>query len=185
MENISLFKIQQEFIDLCGQISEGSGELTPELEEKLKINAENFTEKTVNYHLFMKEIKMKIEQGKILKQEIDAKIKSFEKVFEKCENNVKRAMLLYEKETAGDDYHKFSLRKSVSVEIENENIIEYSNFAKNFTSFYKDIIYTNRYDAINKINGYKIFIKRFPYMPLVNPILLNVNEEFINKEFVY
>ena len=123
MENISLFKIQQEFIDLCGQISEGSGELTPELEEKLKINAENFTEKTVNYHLFMKEIKMKIEQGKILKQEIDAKIKAFEKVFEKCENNVKGAMLLYEKETAGDDYHKFSLRKSVSVEIENENII--------------------------------------------------------------
>jgi len=123
MENISLFKIQQEFIDLCGQISDGSGEITPELEEKLKINAENFTERTVNYHLFMKELKMKIENGKILKQEIDAKIKAFEKVFEKCENNVKGAMLLYEKETAGDDYHKFSLRKSVSVEIENENII--------------------------------------------------------------
>lgn len=123
MENISLFKIQQEFIDLCSQISDGSGEITPELEEKLKINAENFTERTVNYHLFMKELKMKIENGKILKQEIDAKIKEFEKVFEKCENNVKGAMLLYEKETAGDDYHKFSLRKSVSVEIENENII--------------------------------------------------------------
>lgn len=123
MEKITLFNIGNEFVELVNQIQENEGELTPELENALKINEENFIQKTVSYYQFMTDIKSKIEQGEALKKEIDKKIKQFQNVFDKCSKNVKEAMLLYEKETAGDDFYKFKLRKSVSVEIEDDTLI--------------------------------------------------------------
>ena len=43
-------------------------------------------------------------------------------------------MLLYEKETAGDDFYKFRLRKSTSVEIENDTLIPKKFMVKKVTT---------------------------------------------------
>lgn len=46
---MEIFKIAQEFLDLLNEIEELEGELTPELEERLKINAENMAKKMEGY----------------------------------------------------------------------------------------------------------------------------------------
>lgn len=46
---MEIFKIAQEFLDLLNEIEEIEGELTPELEERLKINAENMAKKMEGY----------------------------------------------------------------------------------------------------------------------------------------
>lgn len=46
---MEIFKIAQEFLDLLNEIEELEGELTPELEERLKINAENMSSKMEGY----------------------------------------------------------------------------------------------------------------------------------------
>lgn len=46
---MEIFKIAQEFLDLLNEIEELEGELTPELEERLKINEANMAKKMEGY----------------------------------------------------------------------------------------------------------------------------------------
>ena len=46
---MNLYQIEQDLLELYTQIEENNGEITPEIEERLKITQENFTNKLENY----------------------------------------------------------------------------------------------------------------------------------------
>ena len=52
----SLYQITADQLELFNQIDELEGELTPELEESLKINADNFQEKARGYIWHIKKL---------------------------------------------------------------------------------------------------------------------------------
>ena len=45
----SIFDIDREFLDIFEELEENGGELTPEIEEKLKLNEEEVISKVKNY----------------------------------------------------------------------------------------------------------------------------------------
>ena len=45
----SIFDIDRELLDIFEELEENGGELTPEIEEKLKLNEEEITSKVKNY----------------------------------------------------------------------------------------------------------------------------------------
>ena len=121
--NISLYNISQEFIQLYEQIESGNGELTPELEAALTLNESNLAQKSVKYYFFMKDVLARIEQGKQYLEDMKTKIKNLERCYERCESNIIGAMQLTGKTEVGDVFHKFKLRKSESVEVTDLGLI--------------------------------------------------------------
>ena len=53
---MTIFEIQQDFLTLFDELEENGGELTPEIEEKLKITEESFKDKVEGYVHIIKEL---------------------------------------------------------------------------------------------------------------------------------
>jgi len=45
----TLYKIEQDYLDIISQVEESEGELTPEMEESLKINQSELQQKSIAY----------------------------------------------------------------------------------------------------------------------------------------
>lgn len=94
----SLFNINQEYDQLIDALMDNGGEVTPELEEALKINAEELETKLHNYHYAIKHL-----EGNILvvKEEIERlkdKTTSASKIIDKLKEVIKNAILKYGKD---------------------------------------------------------------------------------------
>jgi hypothetical protein len=117
---LSLYEINSEFLELYQRIEAGEGEITPELEAALALNETNLIQKATGYFDFMRHLKLTANQGKILISEMENKIKSIEKTYEKCESAILDAMQLTGRTELGDDFHRFKIRKSESVTVYDE-----------------------------------------------------------------
>jgi len=94
----SLYNIAEEYLTLISELEENGGELTPELEEALKINANELERKCTNYHYIINMLKTNVEMAD---REI-ARIQNFKntklKNIEKLEENLLQALLIFGKE---------------------------------------------------------------------------------------
>jgi hypothetical protein len=115
---MNLFNIQQQYLSLAHQLSEG--EVTPELEQELIINQEQLQDKAVNYGYVIKQLGHEVNAVDIeIKRLHDIK-KRNEKAIERMETAISNAMQLYGIEKVDSSFLKLSFRKSESVEIVND-----------------------------------------------------------------
>lgn len=115
---MNLFNIQQQYLSLAHQLSEG--EVTPELEQELIINQEQLQEKAVNYGYVIKQLGHEVNAVDIEIKRLQDIKKRNEKAIERMETAISNAMQLYGIEKVDSSFLKLSFRKSESVEIVNE-----------------------------------------------------------------
>jgi len=112
---MNLFNIKSEYINIAAQLADG--ELTPELEEALLINEQNFTEKAINYGYVIKTFESETD---ILENEIkrlNALKIARTKAIDKLKVTISNAMQLYQILEVKAPTFKMNFRKSESVEV--------------------------------------------------------------------
>jgi len=112
---MNLFNIKSEYINIAAQLADG--ELTPELEEALIINEQNFTEKAINYGYVIKNFESEID---IIDEEIkrlNALKRARINAVEKLEKNISNAMQLFGITEVKAPTFKMNFRKSEYVEV--------------------------------------------------------------------
>lgn len=115
---LSLYDIEKSQLELVEALIENGGELTPEIEQSLQMNADNLSTKGTNYGFIIKELTSEIN---IIDAEIDrleALKKSRNKVIEKLKNNLSVAMQIFGVDKIESPVLKISFRASESVEID-------------------------------------------------------------------
>jgi hypothetical protein len=112
---MNLYNIKSEYINIAAQLADG--ELTPELEEALLINEQNFTEKAINYGYVIKTFESETD---ILENEIkrlNALKIARSKAIDKLKVTISNAMQLYGINEVKAPTFKMNFRKSESVEV--------------------------------------------------------------------
>lgn len=145
----NIFNIQQELFDIFNQIEENEGELTPELEESLKITQDEFKDKIKAYTAVVKQLEVDLAAIKDEKARLDSLKKSKEKTIERLKN-VMRDAIMYFGDTSKSgtkfiDYGtgKVSLRKSESIELDDDKLKAFTN---RFISYFSWLRYQNTFD---------------------------------------
>ena len=123
MSNLILYHITSEQLRINELLEESGGELTPEIEEALTLNEENFLVKSEEYI-------ESIARFKALADAADARIKEMQRIKKTAENIEKRLKesMQWAMKTLGKDkvevgLHKLSLRSSTAVSITDETAI--------------------------------------------------------------
>lgn len=139
----NIFKLQQEYLDLMDSIEEAEGELTPEMEEQLAINIDDFENKMRSYTGLIKYLD---NDATLISDEIDRlrKLQSTKNnIIAKVKGIMRDAIQLYgDKGKSGNSVLdlgdiKFYTRKNEVVKIYNEDTF----------------LLTNDYFVRTKING--------------------------------
>lgn len=119
--NISLYNIQQDYLQIVDQVINSEGELTSELETSLMINREQLEVKGTCYGFIVMDLESEIDA-------IDAQIKRLTglksvrtKTIEKLKTNLSTAMQVFEVTELKTPLIKINFRNSESVEITNED----------------------------------------------------------------
>ena len=116
----SMYKIQDDYIDILSQVEEGEGELTPELEEALKINEEEKEAKALAYIQRIEEEGVFIDR---VKKEIN-RLKEIQKrsqnLVDRLKGNLVDSVTLFGEYNTG--FYSVNTRTSKSV-----NILEEGN----------------------------------------------------------
>ena len=112
----SLYQITADQNELFNQIAENDGELTPEMEQQLELNKDNFETKARGYIWMMK----KLEADNITIDEelnrLERIKKRNDKLIDKLKESMKNALIIFGDSQKVDTF-TLSLRKSKSVEI--------------------------------------------------------------------
>ena len=120
---LTLYQISDEQRRINAMLEETGGELTPELEEALAINAGNFVAKAENYGKAILHYKAMIT---LLKGEIDrlsALKKTADNAITRMEERLVEAMQTFDRPKVEMDTMKLYLRKSERVVIDDENAV--------------------------------------------------------------
>lgn len=120
---MEIFKIAQEFLDLLNEIEELEGELTPELEERLKINAENMSSKMEGYCKAIRYYEMTVANAKSEKERLDKLIKRSERSQEWMKGAMLDVMEGLDKPKVSAGTFTVGTRKSTAVNIIDESAI--------------------------------------------------------------
>ena len=145
----SIYNIQQELFDIFEQIEENDGELTPELEEKLKISQDEFKDKINSYICVIRQLENDLNAIKEEKVRLDAIKKSKEKTIERLKQVMVEAIQMFgdtsKSGTKFIDYGigKVSLRKSESIELDDNKLKAFTN---RFISYFVWLRYQNTFD---------------------------------------
>ena len=124
----SIFDIDRELLDIFEELEENGGELTPEIEEKLKLNEEEVTSKVKNYVEYINKLKADKAAIKAEKDRLAALDKSKDNTIKSLTNLVLYAINTFGKEDKkGKKFFdwgtgKVSIRPSVSVEVDTNKI---------------------------------------------------------------
>ena len=157
----NIYNIQQELFDIFSQIEDNDGELTPELEQALTIKEEEFKDKVKDYISVIKQLELDLVGIKEEKSRLDNLKKSKEKTIERLKQVIVEAVKLFgdtsKTGTKFLDYStgKVSIRKSESIELDDEGL---NNFVNRFINYFKFIHYSNTFDQtdfnIEEITNY-------------------------------
>jgi len=120
----SLYKIQNEYLQIADALLNNGGEINEEIEKSLAINQEELENKSTNYALIIRDF-----EGK--ESIIDAEIKRLQELKkgitstrEKLESNILTAMQAFGVEKIDGDLIHLSVQKNpASVEIDDEKLI--------------------------------------------------------------
>lgn len=120
---MSIYNITDDFSQIMAEIESNGGEISPEIDEKLKINQFNLIEKTTNYIHVIKTLDSECDiidlEIKRL-QELKKQRSNFTQSLKDRLKNAMQAMELTEIKTA---LNKINFRKSESVEVIDESIL--------------------------------------------------------------
>lgn len=123
MSKLTLYTITSEQLRINELLEESGGELTPEIEEALILNEENFLTKSEGYI-------ESIARYKALAEAADVRIKEMQRIKKTAENIEKRlkerlqhAMVVMGHDKVDVGLRKLSLRSSTAVSITNEDAI--------------------------------------------------------------
>lgn len=118
----SLYQITQEQAELFNFIIEADGEITPDVEESLKINEQNFETKARGYIWMIK----KLEADNITIGEEMARLQRIEKrndkMIDRLKESMKNALIIFGDSKKVDTF-TLSLRKSKQVDIIDSELI--------------------------------------------------------------
>ncbi|UJP64038.1 siphovirus Gp157 family protein [Mongoliitalea daihaiensis] len=121
MGNLTLFQIQQEYLELMQLIEEKEGVLDEIDMAALMINEEELVEKSVNYIGVIRFCESEIKRAKEAKEQIDTFIKRKQAVIDRLSQNLLTTVKLVGPYEAG--FHKIATRKSEEVIIEKPELI--------------------------------------------------------------
>ena len=149
----SIFRIQQEYLDLINIIEENEGELTPELEEQLAINIDDFEAKMDSYSNVIALLTGEIATIKVETDRLSKLSNTKSNLVNRLKTNMRDALMLY-----GDDgksgnktldigTHKFYTRKNEKLYIPDED---------KFLSFNREYVDVIVKEKINK-DEFKMF----------------------------
>ena len=145
----SIYNIQQELFDIFEQIEENDGELTPELEEKLRISQDEFKDKINSYTCVIRQLENDLNAIKEEKVRLDTIKKSKEKTIERLKQVIVEAIQMFgdtsKSGTKFIDYGtgKVSIRKSKSVELDDDKLKVFTN---RFIAYFNWLRYQNTFD---------------------------------------
>lgn len=120
---MNLFKIAQEELDLLNEIEELEGELTPELEERLKINEANMAKKMEDYCKAIRYYEMTVANAKSEKERLDKLIKRSERSQQWLKDAILNVMNATDKPKVSAGTFTVGTRKSTAVNIIDESAI--------------------------------------------------------------
>lgn len=120
---VSLYNIQNEYLQIVESLIENGGELTPELETEIKINKDQLQTKGVCYGFIIKDLEA---ENKAIDFEIE-RLNNFKKsrtnAIDRLKTNLSTAMQVFEIEQLETPLIKINFRKSESIEIEDLSLL--------------------------------------------------------------
>lgn len=123
--NKSIFKIQEDYLELMHTIDELDGELTPELEQELAINIDEFDDKMNKYADLIAFLNSQIQMNKDRIAALSKLADTSNNLINRLKSNMKDAIQLYGdtgksgNKTLDTGEHKFYTRKNEVVKIDN------------------------------------------------------------------
>ena len=148
---MNIFQLNQELLEIFEELEENGGELTPEIEEQLKINQTDVNNKVESYTQVIAQLNSDIELIKSEKKRLDDLKLSKEKTIESIKKLILYALDYFGETTKSGtkviDFGtgKVSTRKSVSLEVSEE----YNKLADIFKHQLNWAGYVNEIDSID------------------------------------
>ena len=145
----SIYNIQQDLLEIFDQIEANDGEITPELEEQLRISQDEFEDKIRSYTGVIHQLECDLGAIKDEKARLDNIKKSKEKTIERLKQIMLEAVQMFgdtsKSGTKFIDYGtgKVSLRKSESVELDDDKLKVFTN---RFIAYFNWLRYQNTFD---------------------------------------
>lgn len=114
----TLYSITAEMNAILALIEEANGEITPELEQALAINEEQFVQKAEDYGHAILNLKAMAAAAKAEKDRLANLQKFYENECERLENALTRAMQVFDRPKVENGSMRLSLRHSVATEVD-------------------------------------------------------------------
>lgn len=155
---MNIFQLNQELLEIFEELEENGGELTPEIEEQLKINQTDVNNKVESYTQVIAQLNSDIELIKSEKKRLDDLKLSKEKTIESIKKLILYALDYFGETTKSGtkviDFGtgKVSTRKSVSIEVSEE----YNKLADIFK---RQLNWAGYVNEINIINNFKALFR--------------------------
>ena len=121
---MNLYQIKNEYIQFAESLIENGGEITPENEYLLQINNSNLQNKGIQYGYVIKTMESEIDQIEGEIKRLTALKKSRVNSIERLKNTLADAMDLFGIHELKTATLKINFRKSESVTIENESLLD-------------------------------------------------------------
>lgn len=121
--SLSLYQITEQYKQIAESLIESGGEVSPDIEEALKINQQNLQEKAVNYGYIIKQSELECDMIDAEIQRLTKMKKARQNAIEELKARLTSAMTYFEINEIKSPTMKLSFRKSESVEIINEALI--------------------------------------------------------------
>ena len=113
--NLTLFEIDNTFLNIVNEIETAEGEVSPELAASYDNILTDIVKKETGYLSIQFQLDSQIEKGKEIIKRLQAKIKSFENHQAQLKNRLIEHMILTKKDTIETDMGKIRLQTSESV----------------------------------------------------------------------
>ena len=111
----SIYEISNDYLNLMNQIEQAEGEITPEMEDQLKINEGELQSKSIAYLSIIKDREAFVTQIDEEIKRLTALKKRNNNLVDRLKENILNAVNLFG--TIETKFNKFSIRKSESVEV--------------------------------------------------------------------
>lgn len=152
---MNIYQIKQELISIFDRIEENLGEITPELEEELSIQEENFKNKVEDYTKVIKLLENDIDSIKLEQKRLKELADSKQKIIKRLTNIIIDAVEEFgETKQSGVRYIDYgtgnvSVRNNKAVDVNEDLLKNISVDIKHVLSYMKD---TNQFDVEDRLN---------------------------------
>ena len=126
---VSLYQIEQTYLNIVEELIENGGELTPSLEAELNISKTELQNKGVCYGFIVKELEGNIDLIDLEIKRLNALKKPLVNSIDRLKNNLSQAMQMFEVTELKTPLLKINFRKSESIEVTDIDLLD-ADFVK-------------------------------------------------------